>query len=234
MWFFLGSIELSSNVKPVWVGLKIKGAEITQFSTPLLNCHTCPKKHIQRFENTLFLPPPMAIVDPLKKKHIPPPKHTHTHTTEKNKNKKQQPLSSEVVAIFLNLAVCRLDISWKSSSFWDRCVASNVSWGFFPGKISLFPEVFCWILDGSQGNMSWFGLVFGTYYVKCAICHITKNGGALGSFWYLSSQVPKHERYICHSFVAYRRIYKFQGVIQIPQNRVGSEVESWKFLWRMF
>lgn len=90
MWFFLGSIELSSNVKPVWVGLKIKGAEITQFSTPLLNCHTCPKKHIQRFENTLFLPPPMAIVDRLKKKHIPPPKHTHTQR-KKTKTKNNNP-----------------------------------------------------------------------------------------------------------------------------------------------
>ena len=79
----------------------------------------------------------MAIVDPLKKKHIPPPK-THTHTQREKKQQQQQqqqqPLSSEVVAIFLNLAVCRLDISWKSSSFWDRCVASNVSWGFFSGE----------------------------------------------------------------------------------------------------
>lgn len=172
MWFFLGSIELSSNVKPVWVGLKIKGAEITQFSTPLLNCHTCPKKHIQRFENTLFLPPPMAIVDRLKKKHIPPPKHTHTHNGKKQKQKTTTPLLGSG-GHFPQLGGLPFGHLLKIVVVLGSLCCFKCLVGIFSGEnLSISWSVllnFRWL--PRQYELIWLGF----WYVLCEVCNLSYN-----------------------------------------------------------
>lgn len=172
-----------------WV-LKLKNWNHTVVNTPS-NCHTCQKDTSKHF-HVSFLPPPMAIVDRLTKNPTP------QHTTEKK-------LSSEVVAIFLNLAVCRLDISWNRR----RCC--QMSRGFLGKSFYVLKCLlkFWWL----QGNMSWFDFVLVRISEVFNLSY-TKKSRCFGLFCYVSSQVPKHERYICHSFVACRRIYECQGIIQ--------------------